>query len=155
MSDYLERASQHKTAYDRTAQEYFQRKHIFDENDRFLVETFARFLDRRIPRQGNEHSVLDVGVGSGLNLEQFEKLGYRTFGIDISEEMIRFARISSPNTIFYAGDFLTFPFDRKFSGVFAKEFIHLFTKEDAVKILDKMYEIREKNGLIYITTTIH
>ncbi len=145
-----------KEAYDRVAIEYSQRKPVFDENNRRIIGIFIDFLNKRYAgRAKREISILDVGVGSGLDLSIFEKEGYQTFGIDISDKMIESARNNSPHSTYYCGDFIPFQFDRIFSGLYAQAFVHLFPKSEVSKVFEKIYSVVEPQGLIHFSTTIH
>lgn len=145
-----------KEAYDCVAIEYSQRKPVFDENNRKVIGIFVDFLNRRYSgRTKREVSILDAGVGSGLDLSIFEEEGYQTFGIDISDKMIEFARTNAPHSTYYCGDFIYFPFERLFSGLYAQAFIHLFPKNEVSKVFEKMYSVVEPQGLIHFSTTLH
>jgi SAM-dependent methyltransferase len=151
MDDY---SALNRLAYERTAEEYFRNTPLYSKSNQAVISNFVTFLEKKYPENKNI-SILDVGVGSGLDLSIFEKLGYLTYGIDISEKMIKFAKTNSQKTTFYCGDFLEFPFDQKFSGIYAQAFIHLFPKERVYDILEKMHSLLEPEGLIHFSTTVH
>ena len=139
-----------KLAYDRFASEYSQRKTYVNDNNINVIDIFYDFL-----QNGNPKSILDVGVGSGLDLSIFNKKGLKTYGIDISKKMIKIAKTNSPNSTFYNGNFTDFNFTQKFSAIYAQAFIHLFPKNEVQKIFEKFYSITEPSGLIHFSTTIH
>ncbi len=139
-----------KKAYGLVAEEYFQRRPLLIENNEKVINNLLKHLEIK-----ENLSVLDVGVGSGLDLEIFNNNGFKTYGTDISEKMIELARINSPNSQYYLGNFLDLEFGRKFSVIYAQAFIHLFPKGEIPKIFEKMYSILENNGLIHFSTTIH
>jgi SAM-dependent methyltransferase len=145
-----------KSAYDATASEYSKRKDLMAQNNRKVIETYATFLDKRFPgRERKDMSILDIGVGSGLDLSIFHELGYQTFGNDMSEKMIEEARKNSPESVFYCSDFTEYRFGRKFSGLYAQAFIHLFPKNLVHSLFEKMFTMLEPEGLIHFSTTIH
>ena len=85
-------ADSNRKAYDSVAEEYSQRRPILDNNNRKVIGIFIDFLDKRYAnRDRNDMSILDVGIGSGLDLGIFNEQGYKTFGNDISEKMIEVA----------------------------------------------------------------
>lgn len=145
-----------KEAYDRLSGEYVARTETRSPLNRRVAIRFVDHLRRAFPaRQPAEISVLDVGVGSGLDLVIFHELGLQTFGIDISETMITNARVNAPATTFYLGDFLSYDFDRQFSGIYAQAFIHLFPKPDVPEIFGKFFSLVERGGLVHFSTTVH
>ena len=81
-------------------------------------------------------SVLDVGTGSGLFAEAFEKKGLNVAGIDISEEMIQAVK-----DFVEKGEFLTAPAekipypDKSFDLVFLGHILH--EADDMVKTLEE------------------
>ena len=50
---------------------------------------------------------------------------------------------------------MTSDFNGKFEGIFAKAFIHLFPKEDAIIVLKKIFNMLEEKGIAFIATTVH
>lgn len=139
-------------AYDLAADEYAARLGHYKERDKKILEPFIDFLKERFEKP----KLLELGPGSGLALEYFEKSGFETFAIDISQKILDVAKNTSPKTTFYKGDFLSYPFDnKKFDGIFGKAFIHLFPKEDALLVLKKIKTLLSHSGLVYLSTTMH
>lgn len=54
--------------------------------------------------------VLDLGCGPGINALKMQKLGAKVKGIDMSEELIRLARIEAPLVEFIIGDVNRLPY---------------------------------------------
>jgi len=81
-------------------------------------------------------NVLDVGTGSGLFAEAFEKKGLKVTGIDISEEMIQAVKEFIEN-----GEFITAPAekipypDKSFDLVFLGHVLH--EVDDMAKVLEE------------------
>ena len=145
-----------KKAYDAVAEEYEARKPLYMKNDPEIVDGFSAALDEGFPNtEHGQLSILDVGVGSGLNLGMFARKLYKTYGIDLSDRMIEGAKRESPQSLYYHGDFLGFDFRRKFHGIMEKAFIHLFPEGIAKQILEKTADILEDNGVFFIATTRH
>ena len=99
--------------------------------------------------------ILELGPGSGLSLYYFDKEGFKTTALDFSEKIINVAKKNSPNTKFINSDFLDYDFkDKKYDGVCAKSFLHLFSKEDAKLVLTKIKKILSKKGLVHLSIPI-
>jgi len=107
-------------------------------------------LSRHIQAGGR---VLDAGCGVGLSVKLLGEKGYVVTGIDISPKMAEYARARNPEADIIVGDFLEVHFDQKFDGIFAFAFIHLFPKQDAERVLQKMHDILALGGVLYIGTT--
>ena len=100
--------------------------------------------------------VLELGPGSGLALRMFSENHFSSTAIDISGKIIEVAKRNSPNSNFIKANFLEHDFgDTTFSGIFAKAFIHLFPKNDAIAVLDKIYKLTAPRGCFFIATSIH
>lgn len=149
MKDYIA-ANEH--AYNALAAQYKQRLEEYVESDAPLLAPFINGLIARFahPR------VLELGPGSGLALRIFEEAGLQTTAIELAQEIVSVAGETSPNTTFIHGDFLDHDFDAmSFQGIFAKAFIHLFPKNDAIQVLEKVHSLTTRNGLFFISTTVH
>ena len=149
MENYL---AINKQAYDLTAKEYAKRRKIYTTSDAKIAQPFIDNLKLYF----KQVKILELGPGSGLNLSFFQEEGFNTTALDISGKMIQIASEKSPNTKYIHSDFLSFEFNRlRYEGIFAKAFIHLFPKEDAIKVLNKMHSLLVPRGLAFIATTTH
>ena len=74
-------------------------------------------------------------------------------GIELSPKMAEFAKRRNPNPKIIVGDFLTEDFAEPFDGIIALALIHLFPKEEAMKVLRKMHDMLVPGGTLYIGTT--
>jgi len=138
--------------YDELSSEYDERaEESFSCNER-VSRGFVSYLKSNF----RNPKVLELGCGSGLNLSIFEREGFETYCVDISRKMIEVSRKRAPNTKYLLSDFLECDFgDLKFEGVFASAFIHLFSKEDALIVLDKIKSLLSPNGILFLSTTLH
>lgn len=149
MKEYI-KANQ--AVYDILADEYKQKMQDYLISDRKIAAPFINYLKEHFVKV----RVLELGPSSGLNLNYFEKEGFKTTAIDISVEIIRVSRETAPKTKYLFGDFLAYDFGKsRFEGIFAKAFIHLFPKEDAVAALKKIIELLSPGGAVFIATTVH
>jgi len=149
MKDYI-KANQE--VYDRLAQEYRAKLKDYIISDRIQIAPFIRYLNNNF----TEVKVLELGSGSGLCLSYFEAEGFYTTAIDISSKIINVSKKIAPKTKYVCGDFLGFDFGaQQYNGIFAKAFIHLFTKEDAITILKKIFDLIVENGIAFVATTVH
>lgn len=112
---------------------------------------------------------LDIGCGNGVATEYMANAGFRSLGIDISEEMIRVCkRDRSSDSAVLSFEVMDFThsstdyhpasgsgkkFGIQFDGVLAFAFIHCFPKLHARILLRKMVRLTKVGGHIYLGTT--
>lgn len=134
------------------AGQYEDRINEYISSDPTLIKPFVDALKSRF----NRINLLELGPGSGLALKFFEDEGFDTTAIELSNEIILVAKNTSPKSTFIHSNFLTHSFGPKvYQGIFAKAFIHLFPKNDAIKVLDKIHSLTARDGLFFISTTVH
>ncbi len=98
--------------------------------------------------------VLDIGCGVGYTVEVLNSLGMNAEGIDIAPAMIAYARKRSPESTFAVGDFLEVDYPTQaYDAVLLWAFIHLFPKDTALAIFEKVIGILKPGGYILIGTT--
>jgi 2-polyprenyl-3-methyl-5-hydroxy-6-metoxy-1,4-benzoquinol methylase len=137
----------HRNVYDNLAHEYEERiKDYFDSTSKAVS-----FVTPHI-KTGRE--VLDVGCGVGLGTELLSKCGFDVTAIDISPKMVEFSKKRNPSSTIIEGDFLTHSFNKKFDAIFSMAFIHLFPKKDAERVLQKIFKLLKKEGVLFFGTTL-
>lgn len=147
--NYIE---QNKLAYDSLAKEYQKRIEADRIKDDLLLQPFYSEIEKTF---SGFIRVLDLGCGNGLNLDMFSKKGFYTVGVDISTEMLKVARQTSPKTILLNENFLeTSLCSENFEAIMAKASIHNFKKEDALNALNRVFEILVPNGVFFTATTV-
>jgi SAM-dependent methyltransferase len=140
--------------YDKLA-EYYRLK-LFEPRREGLFRELTTPFIKYLKKTFQNSRVLDVGCGSGLALRVFEKEGFEVIAIDISQKMIDVAKEVAPKTKFIKGNFLDYDFQPYlFEGIFAKSFVYLFPKDDALLVIKKMRDLLVPRGVCYISTTIH
>lgn len=89
--------------------------------------------------------VFEIGSGDGSNAEFIESLGFQVTASDTSDAFIQATQNKGLNTINFNAIEDEFP--EKYSAIFCwRVFVH-FTKEDALKIIKKVYDTLEDNGI--------
>lgn len=136
----------HRETYDALAEEYEARvstlRPVYEET----ISYFAPHL-----KKGGR--VLDVGCGVGLAIEVLTERGFSAIGVELSPKMAELARRRNPEAEIIVGDFLTYSFAEPFDGIIALALIHLFLKEEAMKVLRGMNDLLVLGGILYIGTT--
>lgn len=143
----------HEKSYNKVAQEYNAK---FNKNlkiQKRVLKDFKNILEKRFPNE--KIKVLDVGCGVGVDLKVFDNKKYILKGIDISKEMIKFAKKNVPNAKFEVANFPKIKISKKFNGIIIDAFIHLFRENKAEAILNKVKKILKPKGIFFISTTKH
>lgn len=138
--------NEHISTYNALAGEYERRTKTLSSVTQDAVNVMSGYVRPK-------GKILDLGCGVGLAASFFSRKGFKVTCIDISPKMILFAQKRNPGAIFIQGDFLTTNFDSLFDGVFAFSFIHLFPKNVALIILQKIHQILDYGGIAHIGST--
>lgn len=100
----------------------------------------ASFLE--LPKKAK---IFEIGSGDGLNAKFIESLGFDVTASDTANEFIEATQKQGVKTIKF--DVIEDEFPEKYSAVFCwRVFVH-FTKEDALKVIKKVYNNLEDNGI--------
>lgn len=106
---------------------------------------------KKLPDLKNK-SVLCIGCGTGEECNYIKSLGVKkVIGVDISEELIDYAKKNYPDIEFYAMDMekLNFP-KSSFDFVYSSLVLHYV--ENWTKVLKNIYKILKKNGTFLFST---
>ena len=89
--------------------------------------------------------VFEIGSGDGSNAKFIQSLGFDVTASDTADEFIKATQDQGLKTIKFNA--LKDSFSEKYSAVFCwRVFVH-FTKEDALNIIQKVYDTLEDNGI--------
>lgn len=89
--------------------------------------------------------VFEIGSGDGSNAKFIESLDFEVTASDTAEAFIEETRMKGINTIKFNA--IKDTFQEKYFAIFCwRVFVH-FTKEDAQKVIQKVYEALEDNGI--------
>lgn len=135
--------------YNKKAKTYLETSIKHDDLDpekakrkRKQLEKFIRTNIKTLPKGAK---VFEIGSADGTNAKYIEKLGYDITASDIAEDFINLIKSKGLKTIKF--NVLENEFNEKYSAIFCwRVFVH-FTKNDASKVLKKVYNILEKDGL--------
>src|SRR3989344_769736 len=103
-------------ATEQEIKQWYNERHIrTKEHSWRLPEAYSLILDyfkEFCIKPGQK--ILDIGYGSGYFLKAADEAGLDTYGIDISEEGMKIAQKSSPNSKLYVGKGEDLPFEDNF-----------------------------------------
>ena len=123
-------------------------------NDIESANEFYPFTAQLLPK-GN-CNIIDLGCGTGLELEFYLKLNPKAFitGIDLSGKMLDTLRAKFPDIKMnlICGSYFDVPFDENFfDGAVSVESLHHFTKQEKIPLYTKLYKAL-KNDACFILT---
>lgn len=137
----------HQTTYDALAEEYEQRAETYALKTNELIHWFATYLPKG-------RRVLDIACGVGVTTRALITEGCDVTGIDISPNMIRYAKMRGPGAHYVIGDFASSGFRDEFDGIIAFAYVHLFPVDTAVNVLTNMRRALRPGGVAYVGTTV-
>lgn len=125
-------------------------EYIYPEASTDTAEACVRILQRFLP--GNEHSVLDVGCGTGKVLSAITQIGNRGFGIDASQCMIDYASLLHPELRMEVADMRTFSLQERFDAVLCvgSTFTTNLSNDDVHASLEKFHGHCQEDGLLVL-----
>ena len=116
---------------------------------------FYPFTASLLPRQEGAR-VLDLGCGTGLELEYYFRLAPRALvtGIDLSEGMLAALKEKFPdrNLELIQGSYFDLPLgENRYDGAVSVESLHHFTKEEKLGLYKKLYAALNDGGCFILT----
>lgn len=121
-------------------------------------EDEIKFVKRRIQKYNSSaRSVLEIGCGTGSNLEVLSK-NYEVSGIDISKEMLKIARKKIPQGTFHLQDIRQFDLKKKFDVIICiyDTINHIKLFNDWKKVFKAVSSHLNNNGLfVFDINTIY
>ena len=137
-----------EASYDRVAGEFAEE--FFGELERkpFDRELLDAFADS-VRGQGR---VCEIGCGPGQIARYLQDRGVRMCGIDLSREMIKFARRLNPDITFARGDMLSLGVpDASLAGIVCFYAIIHLRREDAGRALAQMHRALRPGGRLLVS----
>lgn len=140
----MEMVKRNKTidSYNRTAREYYSVVSSFD----ILPEMFS-FVNMVKP--GGK--ILDLGCGPGQHSKYFKKFGFKTTGVDLSEEMINIANQENAGIDFKVMDIEKLNFPDSFDGIWASASLLHIRKRNLLMVLGQILNFLKADGVFYLS----
>lgn len=130
----------------------------YDEHQLTCTESageFYPFTAECLPKEAGVH-ILDLGCGTGLELEQYFKLNSdaKVTGIDLAPGMLKSLKEKFPehNLNLILGSYFEVPFGiEKFDAAVSVESLHHFTKEEKIPLYMKLHDALKPGGYFILT----
>jgi len=130
----------------------------YDEHMLTEIESagaFYPFTAAQLP-QGEGCSILDLGCGTGLELEAYWRVNptAKVTGIDLSAKMLEALRVKFPEKAMELkqGSYFDLPFgEETYDGAVSVESLHHFTKAEKLPLYAKLCRALKKDGWFILT----
>jgi tRNA (cmo5U34)-methyltransferase len=130
----------------------------YDQHMRDTIEgadSFYEFTANLLPKAQNS-SVLDLGCGTGLELEAYFEVNpsAKITGIDLTEAMLNSLKAKFPDKdlTLINGSYFIEPFgEEKFDAAVSVESLHHFTKEEKMPLYSKLQKAIKPGGYFVLT----
>lgn len=130
----------------------------YDEHMMTTIESsdvFYPFTADCLPKTDGA-KILDLGCGTGLELEHYFKLNpsAKITGIDLTESMLNALKNKFPekDLTLICGSYFDVPFDENtFDAAVSVESLHHFTKEEKIPLYTKLYKSLKDGGYFILT----
>ena len=113
------------------------------------IELWLDFMQEHIFKHlPKEAHILDIGCGKGEIVKSLIEKGYQVTGLDISEEMLYYARENVPNGQFIRDDIRFCKLPSNFDAIVSSNnvFSYILNLEDLTKAFQNIYSSLGKNG---------
>jgi ubiquinone/menaquinone biosynthesis C-methylase UbiE len=96
--------------------------------------------------------VLDVGCGTGIHLQRYQKVGCEVFGIDLSPSMLQVARDRlGANANLHRGDASNMPYaDKMFDLIIMSTVLHEMPSSVRSEVIDESKRTLKKDGRVLL-----
>lgn len=112
-------------------------------------------LNRFIALMPQNGKILDVGCGSGRDVQYFLDYNLEPIGVDASEKLIQEAQKRVPDGSFEKMDMLDLKFEqRTFDGVWALDSISYIEKKIIPKLLKEFNKVLKPNGILFVSVRL-
>jgi ubiquinone/menaquinone biosynthesis C-methylase UbiE len=129
--------------YNKIVEEYVK---IRDRDEKILRKFLEKFLKYLKGKR-----ILDVGCGPGRDVKYFKERGYDPVGIDLSAEMIKFAR-KTCDAEFKIMDMRALEFaDSSFDGAWCSASLFHLPRKDFKRVLKEIRRILKLQGILFIS----
>ena len=129
---------------------YFFNNHLrwLNSFSGFFVKQYYRYLAAYVmakpAKLKKNDRVLDIGCGVGILVEQFNKLGYQAFGIDINKEAINYSIVPENCSLVPTAAKLPYP-DNYFNLVVSREVLEHILISDIDACIDEWDRVSTGN----------
>ncbi|MCC5601599.1 class I SAM-dependent methyltransferase [Nostoc favosum] len=113
--------------------------------EELVMPVLEQLMLKHLPKGAH---ILDIGCSNGQVLQQLQIRGYQTTGLDVCEELLRFARINSPESKFILSDIRKFQSPPIYDAVYSKNVFSFFLNlEELTTVFQNVMGAMRDNAL--------
>ena len=122
-----------------------------------VIRLYELFYRQSMGKEANGKKLLDFGCARGIHSQYFIDKGFDVYGIDISEEAIKYCKENIDEDRFKSIDIVDENIDLyevfgcKFDVIFANHVLYYFNDDDLEKVLNKFNNILSEDGIVIFT----
>ena len=98
-----------------------------------------------LPRRS---TVLEIGMGPGVDLDLLRRAGYAVTGSDSSKLFLERYRGMHPTADLLLLDARTFETERQFDGIYSNKVLHHLTRLELLRSFQRQYELLRPHGIM-------
>lgn len=148
--DYKKYLNRTIKSYDETAEDYAI--NVANLSNSYIVEFIDKVNQNFAELQNSDISILDVGCGSGRDLEIFKSKNFNIKGIDKSKKLLKIASKKIDNKYLQHCDILNLKdLKGKYHGIWINASLLHIPKSNLPNVLSSFVRKMHTNGIIYIS----
>lgn len=93
--------------------------------------------------------ILDVGFGSGRDMDYFQSKGYEVYGIDMEPSFVQHALKAGLSAA--QADVRTYETNQKFDGIWACASLLHLSKKDMIQVVERLKGMLEARGVLFVS----
>ena len=126
-----------------------------------IAPSYAQKVKELAPEQERQKFVallhpkaklLDVGCAAGRDSLYFTQKNLKVTGIDLSEKLLEYAKITAPQATFLKEDvrYISFP-SESFDGIWVNAVLLHLKRQEIPEVLAKFYQLLRKSGVLFVS----
>lgn len=135
-----------KGIYSKTIEWYDKNAEFYEKNSSVLLYRQLKYFTSLIKKGGR---ILDIGSGTGKDVNYFNNQGFKAIGIDASKKMINIAQKKYGNH-YQLGNIIRFKYNQEFHGIWASSILTHIKNEDILKLIGKIKKSLYPGGALAI-----
>lgn len=113
------------------------------------IDYCKKYIDEFITNLTGK-KVLDIGCGAGQITDYLTQKGIEAIGIDFSEELLKIATKTFPNSKFILADICEYEPKGQVDGIITKDVLFHLSDENLIFVLQKFRRVLKQNGKLCI-----
>ena len=142
--------------FDLWADNYDKEVGISDNDNTYPFAGYKKILNEiyKSILKSSAKTILDIGFGTGTLTTKLYENGYKIYGQDFSEKMVKLAQNKMPNARLFNGDFseglIKELKQQKYDAIIATYSLHHLNDQQKINVIKELLALLNTNSMIYI-----